>query len=98
MARTARQILARHCPSPHPFTLTEDEDENPEYWVPYEDAIKAVQDASGEEIEVSDLSPLKGFGLLLITVAISPIIIAIVGTGAVIDRCDNILRRIKIGD
>jgi len=85
--------MARYCPVPRPVHVTDDQDEEPEYYVPYEDAILAIQDASGEAVKQPDLNPWFGVGWILLTIIASPVIVAVVGAGAIIDRVENIAAR-----
>ena len=94
--RTASQILARHCPVPHPIHEGGDENRDFEYYVPMKDALAAVREAAGETGPQRDISPGKALGLIALTLVTSPFIFVFAGAGAVIDNIEAAIARVRL--
>jgi len=75
--------------------VSDDPDDEPEMFVPLDDAIAAIKDACGEDPREPELTLLQGFGLLLLTILTSPVIAGLGAAGAVIERCENIISRTR---
>jgi hypothetical protein len=94
--RTASQILARHCPVPHPVREGRDEEGDYQYYVPMKDTLAAVREARGQVAPQRDISPMTALGLIALTLVTSLFIFVFAGACAVIDNVETAIARVRL--